>query len=75
LVGQVLINYAYGFFNVTNLNTLAEACSFMSKNDAAITKIVNEIASWEHSKWINRMISEGWLPASIERVRFYKRAG
>ncbi len=68
-------NYTNGFFNLTNLNTLADACSFLNKGDAAVAKIVNKIASWEHSKWINWMISEGWLPASIERVRFYKKAG
>ena len=69
------INYADGFLNEANLNTLAKACAFLKKDDADVAEILNKLAAWEHSRWNNWMISEGWLPASIERMRFYKRAG
>ena len=36
---------------------------------------VKHLAKYEHDRWVRWMLSEGWLPASVDDILLYKRAG
>lgn len=38
-------------------------------------KQITYIAKWEHNRWVRWMLSEGWLPATVDEVIFYSQKG
>lgn len=57
------------FSSVNQLKDLSKRLWGFS-HESIIEKQKQEIAEWEHARWVKWMVSRGWMPADIEEVVF-----
>lgn len=65
-------------WNITNSETYYnyDILSFMADKLRHLPeKSILNIAKWEHDRWVRWMLSEGWLPASVDDILLYNEKG
>ena len=57
------------YYNYDILSFMADKLRYLSE------KTVLDIAKTEHDRWVRWMLSEGWLPASVDDILLYNKEG
>lgn len=57
------------YYNYDILSFFADKLKHLSE------KSILSVAKWEHDRWVRWMLSEGWMPASVDEILLYNEQG